>query len=723
MLSVIPMLLIVVITYINTSKSYQQNSSTVIELLLSNQATVLNMKLKDQGAVFNGWTKEDVYGMSIEFETIEEIQSSFGTMLDRAPAFGLLILSDKEGKILGSVTSKSLAENRSLDLKGQRVKDFNGFSADKRIVRIAENHYLTALGQPFTKTFELVFPTKNSSGEHNGYLIAVLDWSYFHNQIETFITQFIPLGYENAYAVVAEIGQPNSISHSKKELIGKPFNLTSELEQWIRGTNERKTALFEIGGINSFLSYQRIVDNDTILMDNLDTSNSAFYLGIIVPEDDVLAFVQSLLFISIIISLIGMAVILIVSFFIGRQISKPMVKAVDLMNQFGEGQFDSRADKVGSDEIAQMSEAMNDFADVLQLSITNINGVLAALANGDLHQSADVELKGELDVLKKGVNHTVDIISQMIEEVAASSDKIDTSSSELALSSQNLADGTSKQAASLQEISSTVNEINSQGKTNNENAEIAQQITKQTLDIVKTGNEKMQDLLRSMQSIEETSSNVSKINKVIDEIAFQTNLLALNAAVEAARAGKYGKGFAVVAEEVRNLASRSADAAKNTTELIEASVKEINSGVQSANETASVLTEVNEGVEKITDLVSGIAAASAEQAVAVDEINKGLTQVNEIVQQNSAISEQTAASSNVLSSQVEDLKNMLGRFSRGKGQQDAQKRDTIIKSEDPDRSRLPGSKPSLALPASHSKFTQHPAPKQIMLDDDEFGKY
>ncbi len=251
---------------------------------------------------------------------------------------------------------------------------------------------------------------------------------------------------------------------------------------------------------------------------------------------------------------------------------------------------------------------------------------------------------------------------QLIKEAAAVIEQIDTGASALSNSAASLANGASTQAASMEEIASSLNEIEAQTKENNENATNARRISVETLQIVVKGIRQMKEMQKSMSKIDSTSSDVSKIIKVIDEIAFQTNLLALNAAVEAARAGKYGKGFAVVAEEVRNLAARSAEAARNTTELIETSIGEVASGVRNSDQTAGVLTEIQDSVNKNNELVEEISAVSSKQTRGIGEVNDGLSQVNDVVQQNSAISEETASASRELSSQISKLEKMVGQF-------------------------------------------------------------
>ncbi|MCG8334729.1 MAG: methyl-accepting chemotaxis protein [Proteobacteria bacterium] len=322
-------------------------------------------------------------------------------------------------------------------------------------------------------------------------------------------------------------------------------------------------------------------------------------------------------------------------------------------------------EKVSSNNLKKFEtakEKSEQIADNIQLTLTDVKEVMAAVSNSDLSKSITADLSGEMLLLKESVNEALILLSSTLNDVSLSTDRLDSGAIELSKTSNALSDGTSRQAASLEEITSSMAEIETRVKTNDSNTTQSQQLTRQTLEMVQKGNAQMQDMVETINKISTTSMNVTKVIKAIDEIAFQTNLLALNAAVEAARAGKYGKGFSVVAEEVRNLASRSAEAAKNTTELIESSVKEVENGVKSADQTAEMLGEISSSVEKVNDLISEIAFASKEQKNSIEEINKGLYQVNEIVMQNSSISEESASASATLTTEAANLRKMMDSF-------------------------------------------------------------
>ncbi len=305
---------------------------------------------------------------------------------------------------------------------------------------------------------------------------------------------------------------------------------------------------------------------------------------------------------------------------------------------------------------------VNATLDTVIAPMNEVAAVLEEMAQGKLDCQVDGAYQGDFAVIKDTLNETLQSFNRLLGEINAAAAQVTAGSRQVSDSSQTLSNGSAEQASAIEELTATLEEIGAQTKQNAVRANQANQLVTEARNHAVAGNDQMQAMVDSMREIDKASLNISRIIKVIDEIAFQTNILALNAAVEAARAGQHGKGFAVVAEEVRNLAARSANAAKETATLIEGTVQTVSLGTKNANQTAEALSRIVAGVETAAALVGEIAAASNEQATGIAQVNMGITQVSQVTQSNSATSEQSAAASQELFSQAELLRSMVGQF-------------------------------------------------------------
>jgi len=400
-----------------------------------------------------------------------------------------------------------------------------------------------------------------------------------------------------------------------------------------------------------------------------------------------------------------------------RSIAKPVKAAAELADTISLGDFSKRLNLTSHDEVGHLARSLDTMAEGLEKTAE----VAEAIAQGDL--TKEVRVASEYDQLGNALKEMLTNLREMVGNIQLAGEQIAAGSGEIADASQALSQGATESASSLEEVTASMNQMAQQVKVNAENARSANLVSTDSQKAAENGNTRMAEMVAAMNKINQAGQNISKIIKVIDEIAFQTNLLALNAAVEAARAGQHGKGFAVVAEEVRNLAARSAKAAEETADLIEGSVALTDQGVKMAEQTAEALSDIMEGTTKVATLLEDIAAASSEQAREIAQVTSGLTQIDQVAQQNTASAEESAAAAEELSGQAAQLQQMLQRFTLDQ-QRSAPYQSTKVVALNAPKAVKPSATKHIQPPQSWGQTAEQAAGKiNIHLDDDEFGKY
>lgn len=462
----------------------------------------------------------------------------------------------------------------------------------------------------------------------------------------------VKLGKSGFLVLISEKG--NILCHPNGNDVGKSIGEIEISDEVKAGVQNAQTGnyIYQMEGKTYYGSLTRV-------------NSVGWYVLSAMPEAEALEGYHRVVDLTAVIFAAGMILLAAAVLLISQGITRPLKRLAAAADKIADGELNVEIGVSTKDESGQVASAMDRTVKRLKEYIGYINEVTAVLdqiGQGNLQFQLERVYEGDFAKIRDALMGIRSVLSETLGHISRSAGQVTMSSGHIADSAQSLAGGNSEQASSVEELSATINELFSHVEANTRRTEAVNQRSVEMGGQLNQSNSQMQELLEAVGEISSKSGEIGKIIKTIEDIAFQTNILALNAAVEAARAGEAGKGFAVVADEVRNLANKSGDAAKNTTVLIEESLKAIDHGRRIADEAARSLNQVVEGAEEIVNAVDAISKASEEQAESLGQVRTGVDQIAEVVQTNSAMAEKNAAAGEELSAEAKVLFDLISKF-------------------------------------------------------------
>ena len=594
-------------------------------------------------------------------EAINEKLNGYWGTLTEAAALDVFHTSKPSDKALierseGIASRNGFMYLGKLDAQGIGPSGTN--NSDQDYFKWCKERLSPVISNPIHDGAQVVFLMASpilTNGKFDGLVYGAVDASFL-----TEIVSGLHIGESGQAYILDEYG--DVIGHPDPSYVVDGVNIIDQAksdrsvadiaaihERMIRGESGFDTYKFD--GDSKIFGYAPIV------------GEQGWSIGIEASKSEFMASLKTSIMITVLIVLAVIIVAVFIAVRLARSVANPIKACMERLDLLSTGDLHTPVPQIHSkDETAGLMNGLDVTVTRLADVVRDVSTHLGEMAQGNFTMEMTRQYRGDFVAIQQSMKQINDSINNTLPQISMAVDQVASGSDQVAASAQSLSQGATEQASSVQELAATIADISHHVQQNADNATSANESAQRAGDDMQQSNVKMQDLVAAMSEINNTSDEISKIIKTIEDIAFQTNILALNAAVEAARAGAAGKGFAVVADEVRNLAGKSADASKSTAALIERSLQAVHNGMKLVDETADSLVRTMEGVSVSVQMLDRIAEASRQQSESIEQVSLGIDQISSVVQTNSATSEQSAAASEELSSQAGLVRSLVGQF-------------------------------------------------------------